>query len=110
MGDLTLSLSLAVRTVAHVGWVSSGSSHGAWLGGAWLSPWCGRFGIPRASSTGARRRLGLERLEVDDPGSPSFPGDLARSDHPFDAWFRSGIEDVQPVDFSAPPPAPTRVL
>jgi hypothetical protein len=53
----------------------------------------------------------LAVVVIDGPGAESFLGDLARSDHPFDAWFRSSIEDVHPMDFSAaPPPSPARVL
>src|SRR3989304_9344119 len=47
----------------------------------------------------------------DGPGAAEFMGKLAGSDHEFDAWFRSIIEDVHPMDFSAPPPpAPERRL
>lgn len=48
---------------------------------------------------------------TDGPGSAEFLGKLATSDHEFDSWFRSKIEDVHPMDFSAPPPpAPQRRL
>jgi len=48
---------------------------------------------------------------TDGPGSPMFMGKLATSQNEFDSWFRSGIEDVHPMDFSAPPPpAPERRL
>lgn len=53
----------------------------------------------------------LAVVVIDGPGASSFMGELARSDHAFDAWFRSSIEGVHPMDFSGPPPpAPTRVL
>ncbi len=47
----------------------------------------------------------------DGPGAADFMGKLAMSDDEFEKWFRSGIENVHPVDFSAPPPpAPERRL
>ena len=46
---------------------------------------------------------------LDGPGASEFLGKLATSEHPTDAWFRSMVEDVHPLDFSAPPPpAPQR--
>lgn len=43
--------------------------------------------------------------------SSEFLGKLARSGHGFDAWFRSSMEDIHPMDLSAPPPpAPVRTL
>jgi hypothetical protein len=48
---------------------------------------------------------------LDGPGAATFMQKLATSDHEFDAWFRSNVEDVHPMDFSAPPPpAPERRL
>jgi hypothetical protein len=36
---------------------------------------------------------------------------MACSDHEFDTWFRSSIEEIHPMDFSAPPPpTPERFL
>ena len=46
----------------------------------------------------------------DGPGAGTFMQKLATSDNEFDAWFRSNVEDVHPMDFSAPPPAPERRL
>jgi hypothetical protein len=48
---------------------------------------------------------------LDGSGAPTFLGNMAQSDHAFDKWFASGIENVHPMDFSAPPPpAPERRL
>ena len=48
---------------------------------------------------------------VDGPGAATFLGEVAGSDNEFDAWFRSNVENVHPMDFSAPPPpAPQRFL
>lgn len=45
----------------------------------------------------------------DGPGSAEFMQKVAKSDHEFDAWFRSNVEDVHPMDFSGPlPPPPER--
>jgi hypothetical protein len=42
---------------------------------------------------------------------PEYIGKLATSDHAFDTWARANIEEVHPMDFSAPPrPAPVRFL
>ena len=47
----------------------------------------------------------------DGPGASTFVHDVAGSDHEFDGWFRSNIENVHPMDLSAPPPpAPQRRL
>ena len=46
----------------------------------------------------------------DGPGAGTFMQNVATSDNEFDAWFRSNVEDVHPMDFSAPPPAPERRL
>jgi len=48
---------------------------------------------------------------LDGSGASEFLGKLAGSDHAFDTWFRSNIEDVHPMDLSAPPPpAPVRFM
>jgi hypothetical protein len=48
---------------------------------------------------------------LDGTGAAGFLGGLATSDHEFDAWFRSMVEEIHPMDFSAPPPpAPQRFL
>ena len=48
---------------------------------------------------------------LDGPGAATFMQNLATSDHEFDVWFRSGVEDVHPMDFSGLlPPAPERRL
>lgn len=53
----------------------------------------------------------LAVVVVDGPGASEFLGKLAGSDHEFDTWFRSNVEDIHPMDFSAPPPpAPQRFL
>lgn len=53
----------------------------------------------------------LAVVVFDGPGATSFMHDLAGSDHEFDTWFRSSVEDIHPMDFSAPPPpAPKRFL
>lgn len=43
-------------------------------------------------------------VALDGSGAPAFLGNMAQSDHEFDKWFASGIENVHPMDFSAPPP------
>ena len=53
----------------------------------------------------------LAVVVVDGPGASEFLGKLATSDHAFDTWFRTNVEDIHPMDFSAPPPpAPVRFL
>jgi len=53
----------------------------------------------------------LAVVVVDGPGASEFLGKLATSDHEFDTWFRTNVEDIHPMDFSAPPPpAPVRFL
>ena len=53
----------------------------------------------------------LAVVVLDGPGAPEFLGKLATSDHEFDTGFRASIEDIHPMDFSAPPPpAPVRFL
>jgi hypothetical protein len=53
----------------------------------------------------------LAVVVLDGPGASEFLGKLAGSDHEFDTWFRSGLEDIHPMDLSAPPPpAPVRFL
>jgi hypothetical protein len=64
---------------------------------AWLQP------NPDGSS--------LVILVIDGPGAAEYMGKLATSEHEFDAWVRSKIEEVHPMNFSAPPPpAPQRYL
>jgi hypothetical protein len=53
----------------------------------------------------------LAVVVLDGPGAPEFLGKLATSDHGFDAGFRASVEDIHPMDLSAPPPpAPVRFL
>ncbi len=53
----------------------------------------------------------LAIVVFDGPGASEFLGKMAGSDHEFDTWFRSNIEEIHPMDFSAPPPpAPARFL
>ncbi len=53
----------------------------------------------------------LAVVVLDGAGASAFLGTLAGSDHEFDVWFRSKVEDIHPMDFSAPPPdAPVRFL
>jgi hypothetical protein len=53
----------------------------------------------------------LAVVVLDGPGASEFLGKLATSDHEFDTWFRTNVEDIHPMDFSAPPPpAPVRFL
>ncbi len=53
----------------------------------------------------------LAIIFLDGPGASEFIGKMASSDHEFDTWFRSHVEDVHPMDFSGPPPpAPERFL
>ena len=53
----------------------------------------------------------LAVVVLDGPGASEFLGKLAGSDHEFDSWFRSKVEEIHPMDFSAPPPpAPVRYL
>jgi hypothetical protein len=53
----------------------------------------------------------LAVVVLDGPGAPEFLGKLAMSEDAFDVWFRTNVEDVHPMDFSAPPPpAPVRFL
>lgn len=48
----------------------------------------------------------------DGPGAKVFLQRLARSEHPFDVWFRERICEYHGIDFSQPPqiPAPELVL
>ena len=56
-------------------------------------------------------RSQLAVVVVDGPGASEFLGKLATSGHAFDTWFRTNVEDIHPLDFSAPPPpAPVRFL
>jgi hypothetical protein len=53
----------------------------------------------------------LAVVVLDGPGASEFLGKLAGSDHAFDTWFRSNVEDIHPMDFSGPPPpAPVRFM
>ena len=94
---------------------------------AWTS-WCGELTGPRkAEFDDMNQRFGLTThaswhqanpdgtdlavVVIDGPGASAFLGKIATSNHEFDTWFRSQIEDVHPMDFSAPPPpAPVRQL
>lgn len=40
----------------------------------------------------------------DGPGAEAFMGAIATSDDEFEVAFRNAIENVHPMDFSAPPP------
>jgi hypothetical protein len=93
----------------------------------WRS-WCAELTGPRkAEFDDMNRRHGLTThaawhqanpdgsdvavIVIEGPGSDGFLAALAHSQDPFDVWFRSVIEDIHPMDFSAPPPpAPVRVL
>jgi hypothetical protein len=90
--------------------------------------WCGELTGPRkAEFDDMNERLGLTThaayhqanpdgsdlavVVIDGPGAETFLGKLATSDNEFDTWFRTSIEDIHPMDFSAPPPPmPTRAL
>ena len=53
----------------------------------------------------------LAVVVIDGPGAETFLGKMATSENAFDQWFRTSIEDVHPMDFSAPPPPmPVRQL
>jgi hypothetical protein len=53
----------------------------------------------------------LAVVVLDGSGASEFLGKLAGSDHAFDMWFRSNIEEIHPMDLSAPPPpAPVRFM
>jgi hypothetical protein len=53
----------------------------------------------------------LAIIVLDGPGASHFLGKLATSDHEVDTWFREKVEEIHPMDFSAPPPpAPQRFL
>lgn len=87
---------------------------------AWES-WCAELRGPRkAEFEDFNQRYGLTThgswlqanpdgsnlavIVIDGPGASELLGKMATSDHEFDTWFRSSIEDVHPMDFSAPPP------
>lgn len=89
--------------------------------------WCGEMTGPRKDDfEDLNRRYGLTThaafheplpdgnhlavIVLDGPGADSFMEKLATSENETDAWFRSSIEDVHPMDFSNIPPAPTRML
>lgn len=56
-------------------------------------------------------RSQLAIVVLDGSGASEFLGKLAGSDHEFDRWFRSNVEEIHPMDLSAPPPpAPVRFL
>jgi hypothetical protein len=93
----------------------------------WKS-WCGELTGPRkAEFDDMNQRLGLTThgawhqanpdgsnlavVVIDGPGAETFLGKMASSENEFDQWFRTSIEDIHPMDFSAPPPPmPTRQL
>ena len=71
--------------------------HGVTTHGAWLQQ------NPDGTSVAV--------VVIDGPGASGFMGKLATSDNEFDAGFRSKIEEVHGMNFSAPPPpAPIRRL
>jgi hypothetical protein len=90
--------------------------------------WCAELtGSRKAEFDDMNQRLGLTThaawhqanpdgsdlavVVVDGPGAAGFLGKLAQSDNEFDTWFRTSIEDIHPMDFSAaPPPMPVRQL
>jgi hypothetical protein len=93
----------------------------------WKS-WCGELTGPRkAEFDDMNKRLGLTThaawhqmnpdgtdlavVVVDGQGASGFLANMVSSSHEFDKWFRSQIEDIHPLDFSAPPPPmPVRQL
>jgi hypothetical protein len=92
----------------------------------WLG-WCAELTGPRKEEFDAmNERLGLTThaawheptpdgrhlavIVVDGPGEADFLGKIGSSDQEFESLFRSMIEDVHPMDFSNPPPFPTRQL
>ena len=52
----------------------------------------------------------LAVVVVEGPGEADFLGKIATSDHEVESRFKSMIEEVHPMDFSNPPPMPTREL
>ena len=44
----------------------------------------------------------------DGPGAPEFLAKLAASENEVDAWFRSMVADIHPLDFSGPLPPPNQ--
>jgi hypothetical protein len=94
---------------------------------AWKS-WCGELTGPRRAEFGdMNQRFGLTThaawhqtnpdgtdlavVVTDGPGASAVLANLASSDHEFDRWFRSQVEDIHPIDLSAPPPPlPVRQL
>jgi hypothetical protein len=89
--------------------------------------WCAELkGARKAEFDAMNERLGLTThaawhqptpdghhfavVVADGPGAETFLGVLGTSEDGFDSWFRSMIEDVHPMDFSNPPPLPTREL
>jgi hypothetical protein len=38
---------------------------------------------------------------LDGPGASVFLDKLATSDHEFDTWFRTKVDDIHPMDFSS---------
>src|SRR4026208_1323719 len=88
--------------------------------------WCGeRTGARKAEFDDMNQRLGLTThaswhqanpdgsdlavVVIDGPGAGTFLGKLSTSDNEFAGGFRSSVEDIHPMDFSAPsPPMPTR--
>ena len=94
---------------------------------AWKS-WCGELtGARKAEFDDMNQRHGLTThaawhqanpdgsdlavVVIDGPGASEFLGKVATSENEFDVWFRSSIENIHPMDFSAaPPPMPVRTL
>jgi hypothetical protein len=53
----------------------------------------------------------LSIVFMEGPGEREFDARLARSDHPFDRWFRQRLGEVHPIDPGAEPaPPPERWL
>jgi hypothetical protein len=42
-------------------------------------------------------------VEIEGKGAEKFLQRLAKSDHPFDVWFRAQISDAHGIDFENPP-------
>jgi hypothetical protein len=90
--------------------------------------WCAELtGARKAEFDDMNQRLGLTThaafhqsnpdgsdlavVVIDGPGASEFLPKLATSENEFDVWFRTSIEDIHPMDFSAgPPPMPVRQL
>ena len=47
-----------------------------------------------------------ERHLHDGPGAEDFVPSVAKSDHEFDVWFRTSVQEIHGLDFENPPPPP----